>query len=171
MNSKPPFSADLLAAVRRQYRLKWNGLHGASHWARVLENGMRLCDETPELRRDVVIHFALLHDACRHSDRHDGQHGPRAAVFARSLHGTHVHLDDEGMDLLVEACHTHTGGRIPAHPTVMACWDSDRLDLPRIYGVQVRPQWLGTAAARATVAWATAKAQERSFPWADAFAV
>ena len=142
---EPPFSRSLLIEIRRQYRLDWHGLHGASHWARVLEKGLHLCEATPSLRRDVVVLFALLHDACRHDDGHDGEHGVRAAEFARQLQGRHIHLDPEGLELLVEACRTHTGGRIPAHPTVMACWDSDRLDLPRIFGVRVRPEWLGTA--------------------------
>ena len=172
MNCEPPFSQSLLVEIRRQYRLDWNGLHGASHWARVLEKGLHLCAATPGLRRDVVVLFALLHDACRHDDGHDGEHGARAAEFVRQLHGRHIHLDSEGRDLLVVACRTHTGGRIPAHPTVMACWDSDRLDLPRIFGVRVRPEWLGTAAARdpATVKWATQRAKERAFPWSDLFA-
>lgn len=170
---QPPFEARLLIAVRRQYRLDWNGLHGASHWARVLEKGLHLCAATPGLRQDVIVLFALLHDACRHDDGYDNEHGLRSAEFARELHGTgHFHLDPAGLDLLVEACRTHTGGRIPAHPTVMACWDSDRLDLPRIWGVRVRPEWLGTAAARDpdTVTWATKRAQERAFPWSEAFA-
>jgi len=174
LTAQPPlFERSLLVEIRRQYRLDWNGLHGASHWARVLEKGLHLCDATPELRRDVVVLFALLHDACRHDDGHDGEHGLRSAAFATGLHRDgHFHLDAEGLDLLVEACRTHTGGRIPAHPTVMACWDSDRLDLPRIWGVRVRPEWLGTAAARdpATVTWATQRATDGAFPWSDAFA-
>jgi len=172
-NSEPPFSKSLLIEIRRQYRLDWNGLHGASHWARVLENGLHLCSTTPGIRRGVVVLFALLHDACRHDDGHDGEHGIRAAEFALQLHrGGHFDLDPEDLDLLAEACRTHTGGRIPAHPTIMACWDSDRLDLPRIFGVRVRPEWLGTATARdsATVTWATQRATGGAFPWADAFA-
>jgi hypothetical protein len=53
----------------------------------------------------------------------------------------------------------------------MACWDSDRLDLPRIFGVQVRLEWLGTEAARdpKTVTWATNRAKDRAFPWSEAF--
>ncbi len=54
----------------------------------------------------------------------------------------------------------------------MACWDSDRLDLPRIFGVRVRPEWLGTPTARdpATVTLATQRAKERAFPCSDLFA-
>ena len=57
MDCEPPFSQSLLVEIRRQYRLDWNGLHGASHWARVLENGLHLCAATPGLRRDVVLLF------------------------------------------------------------------------------------------------------------------
>ena len=95
MNCEPPFSQSLLVEIRRQYRLDWNGLHGASHWARVLEKGLHLCAATPGLRRDVVVLFALLHDACRYDDGHDGEHGARAAEFVRQLHGRHIHLDSE----------------------------------------------------------------------------
>jgi HD superfamily phosphodiesterase len=70
------------------------------------------------LRRDVVILFALLHDACRYDDGHDAEHGLRSGDFAAVLHRDGViKLDGEGLELLVEACRTHTGGRIPAHPT------------------------------------------------------
>jgi hypothetical protein len=54
----------------------------------------------------------------------------------------------------------------------MACWDSDRLDLPRITGVQVRVEWLGTELARQPdfVQAATHRAQTRVFPFQDLFA-
>lgn len=162
----------LIETVRRQYTLEWEGLHGASHWARVLLNGMELCNRTPEIRRDVVAQFAVLHDACRHDDDIDGNHGLRASSFVLKLHraGT-LALDAEGLALLATACATHTGGRIPADPTVMACWDSDRLDLARIGGVETRPEWLGTPAARLpeVLAAATARAKAREFPWREFF--
>jgi hypothetical protein len=44
-----PANPDLLREVHRQYRLEWLGLHGAAHWARVLETG--LCLDYP--RRPV----------------------------------------------------------------------------------------------------------------------
>jgi hypothetical protein len=50
-----PANPDLLLEVQRQYRLEWLGLHGAAHWARVLENGLRLRDVTPGLRRDGCL--------------------------------------------------------------------------------------------------------------------
>jgi hypothetical protein len=38
--------------------------------------------------------------------------------------------------------------------------------------VRVRPEWLGTEAARdpKTVTWATKRAEEGAFPWSEAFA-
>jgi uncharacterized protein len=171
-NLPPPANPALLLEVRRQYRLEWLGLHGAAHWARVLENGLRLCGATPGVRRDVVVLFALLHDACRHDDGQDADHGLRAAEFAKHLHEEGLlSLDAVGLALLATACATHTGGRIPADPTVMACWDSDRLDLPRIWGVKVRVEWLGTPTARepTTVEWATQRARDDVFPWREIF--
>ena len=69
---------ELLAAIRRQYRLHWTGIHGVGHWARVLDAGLRLASVTgadPE----VVALFALFHDACRRNDSHDPRHGARGA--------------------------------------------------------------------------------------------
>ena len=53
----------------------------------------------------------------------------------------------------------------------MACWDSDRLDLPRIAGVEVRVEWLGTALARDPdfVQAATARASSRTLPYGHLF--
>ncbi len=158
--------------VRSQYRLKWNGLHGAGHWARVLENGLRLAASTPGIRTDVVIGFAVFHDSCRWDDLEDPRHGARAALWVRRLHAEGIlPLDREGLALLEKACRTHTGGRIPEAPTIMACWDGDRLDLPRIAGVEVRVEWLGTALARDPdfVQAATARASSRTLPYGHLF--
>ena len=158
--------------VRLRYRLRWEGLHGAGHWARVLENGLRLAASTPEIRMDVVSSFAVLHDSCRRNDLADPRHGARAAVLVRDLSRQGLlPMDEDGVILLEKACRTHTGGRIPEVPTVMACWDSDRLDLPRIAGVEVRVEWLGTAFAKesAFVEAATHRAQAKVFPYRQIF--
>lgn len=80
-------------------------------------------------------------------------------------------MDEDGVVLLEKACRTHTGGRIPEVPTVMACWDSDRLDLPRIAGVEVRVEWLGTPLAKEPqfVEAATQRARARVFPYRQVF--
>ena len=143
-----------------------------SHWARVLENGLRLAASQPSIRMDVVSIFAVLHDCCRQNDLFDPRHGARAAVLVRDLSRQGLlPLDEDGVALLQKACRTHTGGRIPEVPTVMACWDSDRLDLPRIAGVEVRVEWLGTALAKEStfVEAATRRARARVFPYREIF--
>lgn len=150
-----PISDALVAAIRDQYRLDWRGIHGVVHWARVLENGLALAPETGA-RADVVTLFALLHDACRHNDRHDPEHGPRAAAFARRLHADGLFaLDAAGLDLLTAACHGHTHDETHPDATVQTCYDADRLDLARC-GITPDPRYLCTDAARRPerIAWA-----------------
>jgi len=121
---------------------------------------------------DIVSSFAVLHDSCRQNDLFDPRHGARAALLVRDLARQGVlPLDEDGVALLQKACRTHTGGRIPEAPTVMACWDSDRLDLPRIAGVEVRIEWLGTTLAKESnfVLAATQRARARLFPYRQIF--
>ena len=51
----------ILRAVLDEYALPWDGDHGVSHRARVLENGLRPADETGA-DIQVVQPFAVLHD-------------------------------------------------------------------------------------------------------------
>lgn len=148
----------LLAAIREGYVLRWDGVHGVAHWARVRENGLRLASATGA-REDVVELFAFLHDARRRNDTIDDGHGERGAALARTLRGDAFDLDDEGMRLLVEACAGHTDGVLTADPTLGTCWDADRLDLPRC-GITPLPERLSTAAARepSVLDWARRRA-------------
>lgn len=149
----------LFAAVRAGYALEWDGIHGASHWARVRENGLRLAESTGA-RPDVVELFAFFHDSRRVNDGIDADHGARGAALARALRGDAFEIDDAGMDLLVEACTAHTDGTVTDDPTLGTCWDADRLDLPRVWIVP-RPRLLCTAAARDPLVreWARKRAQ------------
>lgn len=151
----------VIAAVRAQYRLHWDGIHGRAHWERVRENGLRLAGRTGA-RTDVVELFAYFHDACRHNDSHDPEHGARGADLARGLAGSAFDLDLEGLALLVEACTGHTRGGTVAEITVATCWDADRLDLARV-GTTPRPERLCTDAARdpAIIAWACGRSLQR----------
>lgn len=151
----------LIEAVRAQYRLNWDGIHGLAHWERVRENGLRLAGLTGA-RTDVVELFAYFHDACRHNDSHDPEHGARGAGLARNLAGSVFDLDPEGLLLLTEACTGHTHGQTVAGITVATCWDADRLDLARV-GKMPRPERLCTAAARdpEIIAWACDRSQGR----------
>jgi uncharacterized protein len=75
---------DLIKVIRQQFPLAWNGLHGAPHWARVRENGLRLAPLTGANPKVVEL-FAFLHDSRRGNNDDDPGHGPRAALFAETL--------------------------------------------------------------------------------------
>jgi len=146
----------ILTAVLRGYPLKPSGGHGVGHWARVLQNGLRVA-ESNGADREVVALFALFHDSRRLNEGDDYGHGLRGGKFARSLRGTLVHLDDSRFRLLYEACRLHTDGLTSGDPTLLACWDADRLDLGRV-GITPRPRRLCTDAARDLIDWAHGRA-------------
>jgi uncharacterized protein len=108
---------ELLQALRAQYRLNWDGVHGYAHWVRVRENGLRLAELTGANPRVVEL-FAFLHDICRENDIIDPGHGRRAADFAAGLPYLRELLSDEEMDLLRQACAGHTRGYTQADITV-----------------------------------------------------
>ncbi|MFO0876452.1 MAG: HD domain-containing protein [Gemmataceae bacterium] len=148
----------ILAAVLDGYVLPVRGFHGVVHWARVLENGLRIAEIT-QADREVVTLFALFHDARRVKEDHDDGHGLRGAEFAHALRGELIHLDDSRFELLYEACRLHTDGHTTGDPTLLACWDADRLDLGRV-GITPDPRRLGTKAARSLLPWAHVRAVE-----------
>jgi uncharacterized protein len=57
-------STTLVARLRRDFKLDWNGIHGALHWARVMHHGVSLAGGTGANSR-VVWLFAVLHDSKR----------------------------------------------------------------------------------------------------------
>lgn len=140
--------------LRDQFALDWNGIHGWPHWSRVRENGLRLAEQTGA-NAAVVELFALLHDARRTSDGRDREHGPRAALLAQSLAGLAFQLDPLDLELLMTACREHSDGLMDGDPTVLTCWDADRLDLGRV-GIRPYAGRLCTEAARdpVTLDWA-----------------
>jgi len=136
----------LLGLIQAQFALEWTGIHGAPHWARVRENGLRLAQATGAKERVVEL-FAFLHDCRRLNDGYDPGHGPRAAAFAQELSGRAFELEPEDLELLVTACEGHSEGLTVGDVTVLTCWDADRLDLGRV-GIEPDPRLLGTEAAR-----------------------
>lgn len=136
----------LARIIRDQFALEWSGIHGASHWARVRENGLRLAELTGARPRVVEL-FAFLHDSRRMNDGHDPEHGARAALFAQSLAGSAFELAAPDLELLVVACRGHSDGLSQGDITVLTCWDADRLDLGRV-GIRPHPDRLCTEAAR-----------------------
>ncbi|HEX7770233.1 MAG TPA: hypothetical protein VF422_09410 [Dokdonella sp.] len=137
---------ELIRVLRTSFALDWTGIHGASHWARVRENGLRLAESTGA-RANVVELFAFLHDSCRENDHVDPMHGARAAARAHSLAGSVIDIGGEDLSLLVAACEGHSDGAMLADVTVQTCWDADRLDLGRV-GIRPDPRRLCTSAAR-----------------------
>ena len=148
----------VLKTVLEDYALPVNGDHGVAHWARVLENGLRLSKET-DANIEVVQLFAVLHDSRRQNEVTDPDHGPRAAEFAMALRGSIFDLGDHEFRLLHKACHGHTHERTHPDVTIQTCWDSDRLDLGRV-GITPHPTRLCTTFAKRpeTIKWADGRA-------------
>jgi len=148
------FSPRIIKRILSEYALPVNGMHGAGHWARVLENGTRLAALTGA-EIEVVQLFAVFHDSRRVNEGWDDGHGRRGAEFAAKLRGEFFQLSDESFDLLYTACALHTDGLTEADVTIQTCWDADRLDLGRV-GTRPEPLYLCTPAAKAKemIRWA-----------------
>jgi hypothetical protein len=135
----------LLTQAQTRFRLLADrSLHGPSHWEQVEYFGKALFPLVSEVDRDVVLHFALLHDACRQNEDEDPKHGQRAANWLKRLN---LSLDRDQKNKLIEAVRHHNDGQITNDPTVGVCWDSDRLDLPRV-GISPDVRLLSTKQAR-----------------------
>lgn len=154
----------ILNAILEEYALPWGGHHGVAHWARVLENGLRLAGETGA-DSQVVQLFAILHDSQRVNEHWDPDHGPRAAAYALELRGLLFDLPDPAFGLLHCACAGHTHERTHPSVTIQTCWDADRLDLGRV-GITPQPKRLCTEAAKRpeTIQWANGRASLRVVP-------
>jgi uncharacterized protein len=121
----------LAAEVTAQFQPSKNSIHGISHWQRVEQNGIRLCERSGA---DVFVVrlFAWFHDSKRINDFIDRQHGLRGAEYAKLLRGKFFQIEDAGFEKLTYACQWHTDKRHSADITIGTCWDADRLDLTRI---------------------------------------
>jgi len=148
----------IVHGILKDYALPWDGIHGVSHWARVLENGLRLT-ELIGAKVEVVQLFAVFHDSCRVNEAIDPDHGKRGADLAAKRRGSLFDLSDDDYQLLYDACAGHTDGGTQADITIETCWDADRLDLGRV-GMMPDPNRLCTPAARSPeiVKWAHGRA-------------
>jgi uncharacterized protein len=148
----------IIPTVLEEYHLPWDSDHGVAHWARVLENGLRLAGETGA-HIEVVQLFAVFHDSRRVNEHTDPDHGPRGALFAQELRGRLFELPDAEFELLYRACAGHTHERTHPDITIQTCWDADRLDLGRV-GITPHPRYLCTEAARKRemIRWADGRA-------------
>jgi uncharacterized protein len=155
----------LIEAIRSQYRLPWNGIHGIGHWARVRENGLCIAAKLTGVNIKVVELFAVFHDARRMNDGTDIGHGYRGGELAKRLRGLLFEVSDDEFELLFMACWHHTDGHTNGEITVQTCWDADRLDLGRV-GKTPNPRFLCTSVAKDPdlIARANACARQRIIP-------
>ena len=138
---------ELLAEIRNQFLVNWNGIHGIRHWARVHDNGMKLAEQTGA-NKQVVQLFSVFHDSRRRNEDHDPKHGPRGAVLAMHLRERYFpFLNDADLELLHQACSLHTKASTHSDVTVQTCFDADRLDLGRV-GIVPNVKYLCTDSAK-----------------------
>ncbi len=148
MTDAPFALKPLLAEVRARSTGIDSQIHGELHWRTVGANGLWLAESLDRADTHVIFLFALLHDSMRLNDSVDPQHGPRAAAFAGELHAERfLPITAAQLELLQHACFEHTNGKVSSDPTIGACWDADRLDLPRV-GVTPRRELFSTSAER-----------------------
>jgi uncharacterized protein len=154
----------LVHQILEDYALPWHGTHGVGHWARVLENGLRLAQGT-NVNVEIVQLFAVFHDSRRINEGTDHGHGLCGAELASELRGALFDLSDEDFEFLRFACAHHTDGETKADITVQVCWDADRLDLGRV-GIVPAPKKLCTSAAKTwdVIGWADGRAALQFVP-------
>ena len=128
--------------VMAAFALSSDSVHGPSHWRRVEKNGLLLAAKSGA-RIDVVRLFAVFHDSKRLNEFTDSEHGPRGAAYAKQLRNVLFQIDDEGFDLLCEACSVHTVLHHSPDATIGTCLDADRLDLGRV-GITPDPEFMST---------------------------
>jgi uncharacterized protein len=121
---------ELLAEIKRHYRMRWMGVHGVIHWSRVYDNGIKLSTQ-PGVNSNVLQLFSIFHDSQRKNEHWDRNHGKRGAELAVKLRGM-IDLNDSDFDLLTTACQYHTSAKTNDDITIATCFDSDRLDLGRV---------------------------------------
>ena len=139
-------------------------LHGAGHALEVAFAGVRLIEAGALADPSVVLAFAVLHDSQRRSEGHDPEHGARAAEVARDLHEEVHGLTEVQLEVLCSALVDHDRGRTSIDPTIGACWDADRLTLPRV-GIAPRPEYLSTTAGRELAADPPELPTDASWEW------
>ena len=146
-------SIELIAEIKRNYKLRWTGTHGIIHWHRVYENGIKLSAQ-PEVNPKVLELFAIFHDSQRKNEHLDPGHGKRGATLAIKLRHM-LPLDNNEFNLLTTACSLHTKAKNHEDITVQACFDADRLDLGRV-NITPNPALLCTPLAKQqeTIDWA-----------------
>jgi len=146
---------ELLVAIRKQFRLNWDGIHSIIHWARVYDIGLRLTEHTGANWKVVQL-FSVFHDSRRYNEHLDPKHGQRGAELAIQFReDCFPSLTDDEFYLLHQACCLHTKASTHENITIQTCFDADRLDLGRV-GITPKPKYLCTDIAKSDemITWA-----------------
>lgn len=123
---------------------------------RVERNGRWLATQVHKADELVIRAFALIHDSRRSEEGYCPFHGGEASAFVLSLRdtlGSGWLLDHRQTTLLRRACAGHTAAhpedleRFEIDPTILSCWDADRLDFGRV-GYAPEPEYLFSEAGR-----------------------
>lgn len=128
-----PMTKKLLCLIIQQFKLDINGYHGIKHWKSVERFGIKIAKKA-KTDLAVVRLFAYLHDAKRHDEFLDPEHGKRSARFIKKLYKKGLlDLNKKQLSQLVFACKHHNSLDAKSNDiTIQVCWDADRLDLSRI---------------------------------------
>jgi len=138
----------LVEAIKKEFKLDINSIHGIKHWNNVARIGSYLVERT-KADFEVVHLFAYTHDSKRENENADPEHGSRAALFARELLQKGViKLPDNKLDKLCFACENHANSEVKSDDiTIQTCWDADRLDFWRL-GIMPDKRHLNTDIAK-----------------------
>ena len=137
----------LIKEVYNDFVLSIDSIHGPSHWARVLQNGLLLSKLSIGANVKVITLFAIFHDSRRVNESIDDGHGLRGGEYVKKFRNKYFDLSDDEFELLYFACKAHTDGMTEADITVQICWDADRLDIGRA-NLYPDPKYLCTNAAK-----------------------
>lgn len=119
------------------------GCHSSRHWFKVAQLGVLLA-ESEGVDPIVPLLFGFYHDCRRWNDGEDPDHGHRAALLALEHHQKGwLNISGDQLSLLMFSCKHHNTGATDDDMVISACWDADRLDLPRV-GIQTDPKYLRT---------------------------
>ena len=139
----------LVDRILQDATASYYSIHGISHWQNVEKFAIYIAKyEKVNLR--VLQAFAYLHDCKRENNDYDPFHGPRAADYIEQSAHEWLELTDTEIRQLATACRYHTADKYFDDLTILACYDCDRLDLPRS-GIIVDTNFLYTETAKRIV--------------------
>ena len=131
---------DVIKDIFEEFELELeDGIHGAYHWARVIENGWEIAQDNGANMK-VIVAFGFFHDCKRENDGDDPDHGFRGGEFMEKYRHR-LNLTDEEFRKAQIACAGHTDVLHDNDLDIGTCWDSDRLDLLRV-GIMPDPDYL-----------------------------